>query len=66
MFLLCHPQIRGPYRSRPYEEVLQEARDLVSQGVRELILVAQDTTQYGIDLYHKLRLSELLRDLNTI
>lgn len=60
------PKIRGPYRSRPYEEVLQEARDLVSQGVRELLLVAQDTTQYGIDLYHKLRLSELLRDLNTI
>ena len=60
------PKIRGPYRSRPYEEVLQEARDLVSQGVRELILVAQDTTQYGIDLYHKLRLADLLRDLNTI
>lgn len=60
------PMIRGPYRSRPYEEILEEARCLVEQGVRELILVAQDTTQYGIDLYHRLRLAELLRDLNKI
>ena len=60
------PMIRGPYRSRPYEEILEEARSLVEQGVRELILVAQDTTQYGIDLYHRLRLAELLRDLNKI
>ncbi|WP_416181933.1 30S ribosomal protein S12 methylthiotransferase RimO [Acidaminococcus timonensis] len=60
------PKIRGPYRSRPYEEVLEEARELVSQGVRELILVAQDTTQYGIDLYHRLRLADLLKDLDRI
>ncbi|WP_105325495.1 30S ribosomal protein S12 methylthiotransferase RimO [Acidaminococcus provencensis] len=60
------PKIRGPYRSRPFEEVLDEARSLVEQGVRELIVVAQDTTQYGIDLYHKLRLSELLKALNEI
>lgn len=60
------PQIRGPYRSRPYEEIIAEAKELAAQGVKEIILVAQDTTQYGRDLYHKLRLSELLRDLNTI
>lgn len=60
------PKIRGPYRSRPYEEIVEEVKSLVQQGTREVILVAQDTTQYGIDLYHKLRLSELLRDLNEI
>lgn len=60
------PKIRGPYRSRPYEEIMAEARQLVAAGVKELILVAQDTTQYGLDLYNKLRLPELLRDLNTL
>lgn len=60
------PMIRGPYRSRPYEEIVAEAKSLAEQGVREIILVAQDTTQYGMDLYHKLRLAELLRDLNKI
>lgn len=60
------PQIRGPYRSRPYEEIVAEAKELAAQGVKEIILVAQDTTQYGRDLYHKLRLGELLRELNTI
>ncbi|MFA7068584.1 MAG: radical SAM protein, partial [Acidaminococcaceae bacterium] len=57
------PKIRGPYRSRPYEEILQEAQSLVAQGVRELILVAQDTTRYGEEKYGNLRLPELLRDL---
>ena len=60
------PFIRGPYRSRPYEEIIAEAKELAAQGTKEIILVAQDTTQYGRDLYHKLRLSELLRELNTI
>ncbi len=60
------PLIRGPYRSRPYEEVLAEAKDLAKQGVKELIVVAQDTTKYGVDLYGKYKLAALLRDLNAI
>jgi len=60
------PQIRGPYRSRPYEEIIEEAKTLVTQGVKELILVAQDTTRYGEEYYGTLRLPELLRDLNEI
>lgn len=57
------PLIRGPYRSRPVEDVLDEAKSLAGRGVRELILVAQDTTRYGEDLYGKLMLPELLRKL---
>lgn len=60
------PLIRGPYRSRPYEEIMAEAKDLVKQGVRELIMVAQDTTKYGVDLYGKYKLADLLRDLNAL
>lgn len=60
------PKLRGPYRSRPFEEVLAEAEALVDSGVKELILVAQDTTRYGEDLYGSLRLSELLKELNKI
>ena len=60
------PLIRGPYVSKPYEQVLAEARDLASRGVKELIVVAQDTTVYGADLYGKLRLAELLEALNDI
>lgn len=57
------PQIRGPYRSRPMENILAEAEDLAKAGVRELILIAQDLTGYGQDLYGELRLPELLRKL---
>ncbi len=60
------PKIRGPYRSRPFEDVLNEARALVNSGVKEIILVAQDTTRYGEDLYGRLRLAELLQELNKI
>ena len=60
------PKIRGPYRSRPFEEILAEAEALVSSGVKELILVAQDTTRYGEDLYGSLRLAELLQELNKL
>jgi ribosomal protein S12 methylthiotransferase len=60
------PLIRGPYRSRPYEEIMAEAKSLAKSGVKELIVVAQDTTQYGRDLYGKLRLAELLKELNAI
>lgn len=57
------PKIRGPYRSVPMEELLKEAADLADQGVKELILVAQETTLYGLDLYGEKRLPALLREL---
>ncbi len=60
------PSIRGAYRSVPMEQILSEARKLVEGGVRELILVAQETTLYGMDLYHKKALPELLRQLSEI
>ena len=57
------PDIRGPYRSRPMENILEEAELLAKAGVRELILIAQDLTEYGRDLYGRLSLPELLRKL---
>lgn len=57
------PMIRGRYRSRTMESVEQEARALAAGGAKELVLIAQDTTRYGIDLYGKLMLPELLRRL---
>lgn len=57
------PAIRGNYRSRPLESVLAEAEALVGQGVKEIILIAQDTTCYGVDIYGKSRLPDLLRSL---
>lgn len=60
------PDIRGPFRSRKKEDVLSEARRLALAGVKELILVAQDTSRYGTDLYGKPALAELLYALNGI
>ena len=60
------PQMRGPYASKPIEKVVDEAAALAADGVRELILVAQDTTFYGIDLYGQPRLAELLRRLEAV
>lgn len=57
------PKIRGNYRSIPMERLLKEAEELVEQGVKELILVAQETTLYGKDLYGEKSLSKLLREL---
>lgn len=57
------PKVRGPYRSVPMESLLREAETLASQGVKELILVAQETTVYGVDLYGRKALPELLRKL---
>ncbi len=57
------PRIRGPFRSRPKEDVLAEAKTLASRGVRELVIVAQDTARYGEDLYGELSLASLLREL---
>ena len=57
------PSFRGSYRSVPMEELLAEANDLAAQGVKELILVAQETTVYGVDLYGGKKLPELLEKL---
>lgn len=60
------PYIRGNYRSVPMEELIEQAKDLVEGGARELILVAQETTLYGIDLYGEKSLHRLLDELNKI
>jgi ribosomal protein S12 methylthiotransferase len=60
------PQMRGKHVTKPIEEVVREARELAADGVRELIIVAQDTTYYGLDLYGRTRLAELLRELDHI
>src|SRR5207253_2591772 len=60
------PGMRGKHVTKPIEEVLREARELANDGVRELIVVAQDTTYYGMDLYGRVRLAELLRELDRI
>ncbi len=57
------PNIRGEFRSRPMEKIIEEAEKLVESGVKELIVIAQDTTRYGEDLYNELKLSELLNKL---
>lgn len=60
------PKMRGKHATKPIEEVLAEARELAADGVRELNIVAQDTTYYGIDLYGRPRLAELLAELDRI
>lgn len=57
------PSIRGKFRSREMENIIEEAKQLAQSGVKELIVVAQDTTRYGIDLYGELKLAELLTEL---
>ena len=60
------PFIRGRYRSRSLENILEEARDLAAHGVKELIVIAQDITRYGTDLYGKRCLARLCRELSQI
>jgi ribosomal protein S12 methylthiotransferase len=60
------PKMRGKHASKPLEEVVAEARELAADGVRELNIVAQDTTYYGLDLYGRPRLAELLTELEQI
>src|SRR5262249_25343055 len=60
------PGMRGKHVTKPIEEVLREARELIADGVRELNIVAQDTTYYGLDLYGRVRLAELLRELDRL
>ena len=57
------PKIRGCYRSVPLGQLVEEARSLAEDGVKELVLVAQETTRYGVDLYGEKKLPELLREL---
>lgn len=60
------PKIRGPFRSYPMEKLVDEATELAQQGVKELILVAQETTLYGMDLYGHKALGELMNKLSEI
>ena len=60
------PQLRGAYHSRTIENIVDEAENLVKKGVTEIVLIAQDTTSYGIDIYGKPSLAKLLEELNKI
>lgn len=60
------PKLRGKYRSRKMEDILREAKDLASKGVKELVVIAQDTTKYGFDLYNEAKLPQLLEELAQI
>lgn len=60
------PYIRGPFVSRPKEEIIEEAKKLAKQGIKELIIIAQDTTKYGIDIYGESKLAELLQEISDI
>ena len=60
------PYLRGNYNSRKMEDIINEAKNLVKKGVTEIILVAQDTTGYGVDIYKKPMLAELIKELNKI
>lgn len=60
------PKLRGKYTSRPIEEIIEEAKNLASQGVKEIILIAQDTSKYGLDIYKEKKLPELLNKLSKI
>jgi ribosomal protein S12 methylthiotransferase len=60
------PKMRGKHATKPIEEVIAEAKELAADGVRELVIVAQDTTYYGMDLYGETRLVELLRELEQV
>ena len=60
------PKLRGKYRSRKMEDIISEAKDLAAKGVKELVVIAQDTTKYGVDIYGESKLAELLEKLSKI
>ena len=66
----CHycaiPGIRGPFQSRPMEDIMREASELAAEGVKELVVIAQDTTRYGKDIYKEPKLAELIQKLHGI
>ena len=60
------PYIRGPFVSRKEEDIIEEATQLAKKGIKELIIIAQDTTKYGVDIYGESRLAELIENLSKI
>lgn len=60
------PYVRGHFRSRPQESIIQEVQEMAAQGVKEILVMGQDTTRYGQDLYQELRLPQLIRELARI
>ena len=60
------PKLRGSYKSRKMENIINEAKELAQKGVSEIILIAQDTTSYGLDLYNEPKLADLIYELNKI
>lgn len=60
------PSLRGPFRSRPIESIKQEAQQLIESGAKEIVLIAQDSTRYGFDLYNKWALGDLMQELSTL
>ena len=60
------PYIRGPLKSRSMEDIISEAKHLAKKGYEELIVIAQDTTKYGVDLYKEIKLAEILQELSKI
>ncbi len=60
------PYIRGPFVSRKKEDIIEEAKMLAKKGIKEIILIAQDTTKYGVDLYGECKLAELIEEISTI
>ena len=63
---MLHPANAGKHASKPIEEIVAEAEELVAEGVKELVIVAQDTTFYGMDIYGKPRIDDLLGRLERI
>lgn len=57
------PLIRGPLKSRPMESIIKEAQMLANKKIKELVVIAQDTTKYGLDIYHKIKIEDLLKNL---
>lgn len=60
------PYIRGPFVSRKKEDIIEEAKELVKKGIKEIIVIAQDTTKYGLDIYGESKLAELLEEISQI
>lgn len=60
------PRLRGPYKSRKIEKIVEDAKDLARQGAKEIIIIAQDTSKYGIDLYGERKLHEVIQKVSEI
>jgi len=60
------PQLRGPYKSRKIESIVQEAKHLVENGAKEIIIIAQDTSKYGLDIYNERKIHEVIRKISEI